>query len=162
MKNLKNQIEEIAEFVRIESNLKIDFLDEGSLKLTQAIDGKSIEIFKAGVDEVLRRVDSSGKPFLQVNFTEGTKILITKTLVGFKPAIFEGVDPTRIPNVVTTPDLLSIVEALSDFDFEEDYDEYRALRRMYYSILHGAEAVGFEIENEKLWITHLRQAGAAA
>jgi hypothetical protein len=156
MKKEKSTIEQIADFIETESTLTLDSLTEAGLKLTQNIDGKSLEILTSGVDEVLTREDSTGKPFLQVNFVEGTKILITKSLVGFKPALFEGVDPDRIPNVVTTPDLLSIVEALSDFDFEEDYEEYRALRRMYYSILHGAEAVGFEIENERLWISQTK------
>jgi len=156
MKKEKTTIEQIADFIETESTLTLESKTNTGLKLTQNIDGKSLEILTSGVDEVLIREDSTGKPFLQVNFIEGTKILITKSLVGFKPALFEGVDPDRIPNVVTTPDLLSIVEALSDFDFEEDYEEYRALRRMYYSILHGAEAVGFEIENERLWISHAK------
>lgn len=151
-------MEQIADFIESESSLTLDSLSQTGLTLTQNIDGKSLEILTSGVEEVLTREDSAGKPFLQVNFIEGTKILITNSLVGFKPALFEGVDPERIPNVVTTPDLLSIVEALSDFDFEEDYEEYRALRRMYYSILHGAEAVGFEIENERLWISHTKAA----
>jgi len=156
MKKEKTTIEQIADFIETESTLTLESMTNSGLKLTQNVDGKSLEILTSGVDEVLIREDSTGKPFLQVNFIEGTKILITKSLVGFKPALFEGVDPDRIPNVVTTPDLLSIVEALSDFDFEEDYEEYRALRRMYYSILHGAEAVGFEIENERLWISHAK------
>ena len=156
MKSKKSTIELIADFIGKDSTLTLDSVDEVGLKFTQNIDGKSLEILTSGVDEVLTREDSTGKVFLQVNFIHGTKILITKSLVGFKPALFEGVDPNRIPNVVTTPDLLSIVEALSDFDFEEDYEEYRALRRMYYSILHGAEAVGFEIENERLWISRAK------
>lgn len=158
MKKEKTTIEMIADFIETESTLSLDSISETGLKITQNIDGKSLEILTSGVDEVLTREDSAGKPFLQINFIEGTKILITKSLVGFKPALFDGVDPDRIPNVVTTPDLLSIVEALSDFDFEEDYEEYRALRRMYYSILHGAEAVGFEIDNERLWISHAKAA----
>jgi len=158
MENNKPFIEQIADFIEAESALTLNSVTNAGLTLTQNIDGKSLEILTSGVDEVLTREDSTGKPFLQVNFIEGTKILITNSLVGFKPALFEGVDHERIPNVVTTPDLLSIVEALSDFDFEEDYEEYRALRRMYYSILHGAEAVGFEIENERLWVSQTKAA----
>ena len=156
MKSKKSIVQQIVDFIKTESTLTLDSLDEVGLKLTQNIDGKSLEIEIAGVDEVITREDSTGRAFLQVNFIKGTKILITNSLVGFKPALFEGVDPNRIPNVVTTPDLLSIVEALSDFNFEENYEEYRALKRMYYSILHGAEAVGFEIENERLWVSHAK------
>ncbi len=156
MENSSSTLKQIADFIESESTLTLDSLSDSGLTLIQNVDGKSLEILTSGVDEVLTRKDSAGKPFLQVNFIEGTKILITRSLVGFKPAIFEGIDPTRIPNVVTTPDLLSIVEALADFDFEEDYEEYKALRRMYYSILHGAEAVGFEIDNERLWVSQAK------
>lgn len=162
MENKKEQFELIVDFLNKNSSLEMDFVEEGKLKLTQTVDGKSLEIDSLGVEDVLEREDSSGKPFLQVNFLTGSKILLTKSLVGFKPALFDGVDPKRIPNVVTTPDLLSIVEAMSEFDKEEDYSEYRALRRMYYSILHGAEAVGFEITNEKLWVAQMNSGSAAA
>jgi len=161
MKKQKDTFEIIDQFLADESGLKLDFIDNDNLKLTQVVDGKSIEIQRFGVEEVLERLDSSGKPFLQINFLSGSKILLTKTLVGFKPAIFEGVDAKRIPNVVTTPDLLSIIEAFSDFD-ENEVSEIRALRRMYFSILHGAEAIGFDLTNEKLWLTKLLPEAAAA
>jgi len=151
----------IDQFLTEESGLQLDFIDSDHLKLTQVVDGKSLEIQRFGVEEVLERLDSAGKPFLQINFLSGSKILLTKSLVGFKPAIFEGVDAKRIPNVVTTPDLLSIIEAFSEFE-EDEVSEIRALRRMYFSILHGAEAIGFDLTNEKLWLTKLLPESAAA
>lgn len=161
MNNKQDNFKIIGEFLNNGSGMTLDFLGEDKLKLTQQVDGKSIEIERFGVEEVLERKDSTGKPFLQVNFFSGSKILLTKSLVGFKPALFEGVDARRVPNVVTTPDLLSIIEAFSEFD-EEEVSEIRALRRMYFAILHGAEAVGFDLTNEKLWLTKLLPDSAAA
>ncbi len=151
----------IIDFLNNKSELKLSFLGDDVLKLTQGVDGKSLEIKRYGIEEILERHDSTGKPFLQVNFFSGSKILLTESLVGFKPAMFEGVDPKRVPNVVTTPDLLSIIEAFSEFN-KEEVTEIRALRRMYFAILHGAEAVGFDLTNEKLWLTKLLPDSAAA
>jgi hypothetical protein len=161
MEKQRDTFEVIGQFLKKESGLKLDFLNDDKLKLTQAVDGKSLEIERFGVEEVLERLDSAGKPFLQINFLSGAKILLTKSLVGFKPAIFKGVDAKRVPNVVTTPDLLSIIEAFSEFE-EDEVGVIRALRRMYFSILHGAEAIGFDLTNEKLWLTKLLPESAAA
>lgn len=162
MEKQQDVFEIISNYLKLESSgLHLDFLSEDKMRLTQDIDGKSLEIEKFGIEEVLERSDSNGKPFLQINFMSGSKILLTKSLVGFKPALFEGVDAERIPNVVTTPDLLSIIEAFSDFD-EAEVSERRALRRMYFAILQGAEDVGFELKNEKLWLSKLDATTAAA
>ena len=161
MEKTKDTFKTIGDFLNKDSSLTLNFLGDDKLQLTQHVDGKSLEIERFGVEEVLEREDSSGKPFLQINFFSGSKILLTKSLVGFKPAMFEGVDSKRVPNVVTTPDLLSIIEAFSEFD-EEEVAEIRALRRMYFAILHGAEAVGFDLTNEKLWLTKLLPDSAAA
>ncbi len=161
MEKTKDTFKVIGDFLNEDSGLSLSFLGDDKLRLTQHADGKSLEIERFGVEEILEREDSSGKPFLQVNFFSGSKILLTKSLVGFKPAVFEGVDAKRVPNVVTTPDLLSIIEAFSEFD-EEEVAEIRALRRMYFAILHGAEAVGFDLTNEKLWLTKLLPDSAAA
>lgn len=152
----------ISKFLKLETTeLKLDFVTDDKIRLTQEVDGKSLEIDRYGIEEVLERADSGGHPFLQVNFLSGTKILLTKNLVGFKPAFFEGVGEGRIPNVVTTPDLFSIIEAFSDFD-ETEISERRALKRMYFAILQGAEAVGFELKNEKLWLSKLDASSVAA
>lgn len=161
MEKTQDTFKIIGDFLNDESGLTLNFIGGDVLKLTQDVDGKSLNIERFGVEEVLEREDSTGKPFLQVNFFSGSKILLTKSLVGFKPAMFDGVDTKRVPNVVTTPDLLSIVEAFSEFD-EEEVAEIRALRRMYFAILHGAEAVGFDLTNEKLWLTKLLPDSAAA
>ncbi|MGH1468128.1 MAG: hypothetical protein ACRBBP_04495 [Bdellovibrionales bacterium] len=161
MEKTKDTFKIIGDFLEERSGLTLNFIGDDTLKLTQNVDGKSLQIERFGVEEVLEREDSAGKPFLQVNFFSGSKILLTKSLVGFKPAMFEGVDEKRVPNVVTTPDLLSIIEAFSEFD-EGEVAEIRALRRMYFAILHGAEAVGFDLTNEKLWLTKLLPDSAAA
>lgn len=142
--------------------------DEKVLELTQKEDFKNISIEFEQIEKVLLRQDVDGSRFLQINFLNGVKILITKTLVGFKPNQLVGFDLTRIPRVVTTVDLISISKAIEDlFDSEETSEskvEVEILKKVYQSILYGAENVGFKMQAEKTWLSAvlLNQSAAAA
>ena len=49
-----------------------------------------------------------------MNFQNSYKVLLTDNLIGFKPQETLGLDMTRIPKVVTTPDLFSVYEAIEE------------------------------------------------
>lgn len=142
--------------------------DEKTLELTQKDDLKNISIEFEQIEKVLVRQDVDGSKFLQLNFLHGSKILITKTLVGFKPNQLVGFDLTRIPRVVTTVDLVSVSKAIGDlFDSEETAEskvEVEILKKVYQSILYGAESVGFKMQAEKTWLSAilLNQAATVA
>ena len=111
----------------------------------------------ASVEEVLVREDSDGRSFLQVNFLDGKKILITEKLVGFKPAETLGLDLRKLPKVVTTPDLVSVLEAIEESvnNYGHRAEEVDVLRRVFDSVLNGAEAVGFEVGAERNWLNFI-------
>ena len=142
--------------------------DENSLELTQKEDMKKIVIDFEEIEKVLTRQDVDDSKFLQINFKSGTKILVTKSLVGFKPNQLVGFDLTKIPRVVTTIDLQSVAKAIEDlFDSEETFEsktEIEILKKVYLSILYGAENVGFKMQAEKAWLSSilLNQSAAAA
>ncbi|MCC7406210.1 MAG: hypothetical protein IT288_17580 [Bdellovibrionales bacterium] len=127
------------------------------LQIFQKADGKSLSFEVLDIDEVIPRTDSEGKPFLQVNFLSGKKILLTDTLVGFKPAVNPGLDMGKLPSVVTTPDLISVVEAIEESmsSTETEPEEIEVLRRVFGSVLEGGEAVGFDLTSERVWLTRL-------
>jgi hypothetical protein len=66
-------------------------------------------------------------------------------------------DLSKLPKVVTTPDLLSVVEAIEDSMASPPApgDELDLLKRVFDSVLRGAEAVGFDITPERLWLQSL-------
>ena len=101
------------------------------------------------------RTDVDGSPFIQVNFLNKKKVLITKKLIGFKPVEVVGLDSQKIPKVVTTLDLRSIRYAIEELlDGEESYQltlELDVLKKVYQSIMMGAEEVGFDVQQEKSW-----------
>ncbi len=145
----------ITEFVSRSSGLKSSLLDrEDIMRIFQRADGKAIAFALAELDEVIQRVDSDGHSFLQVNFQSGKKILLTQNLIGFKPAASRGLDLSKLPKVVTTPDLLSVVEAIEDSlsSATAQPEELDVLKKVFDSVLRGAEAVGFDTTSERVWL----------
>ncbi|MCC2679010.1 MAG: hypothetical protein K0R29_1586 [Pseudobdellovibrio sp.] len=161
MKKINNEatsqhINDVINYLETNTQFIFKFTEE-KLELTQKEDMKKIVIDFEHIEKVLTRQDVDESKFLQVNFTNGTKILITKSLVGFKPNQLVGFDLTKIPRVVTTIDLQSVSKAIEDlFDSEDTYEtqtEIEILKKVYQSILYGAENVGFKMQAEKTWLT---------
>lgn len=127
------------------------------IKIIQSVDGRIFSFCATDLSEVLERTDSDGKNFIQVNFRDGNKVLFTDTLVGFKPSQILGLDLTKIPKVVTTPDLMSVLEAIEDCLSSEiaNAHELEILKKVYVSILNGGESVGFELATERNWLLRL-------
>lgn len=149
-------IDIICNYVDSSEQLLLSKFETG-FSIEQRVDGKSITVDKNRIADVLTRMDSDGKDFLQVNFNCGKKILITERLIGFKPIQFQGIDLEKLPKVVTTPDLGSVVDAISDGLCQSltTTDEIDVLKRVFHSVLLGAEAVGFELNEERDWLARL-------
>lgn len=149
-------INDVINYLESHTQFTFKFTEE-KLELTQKEDMKKILIDFEQIEKVLIRQDVDESKFLQINFSSGTKILITKSLVGFKPNQLVGFDLTKIPRVVTTIDLQSVSKAIEDlFDSEDTYEtqtEIEILKKVYQSILYGAENVGFKMQAEKTWLT---------
>ena len=82
--------------------------------------------------------------------------MLTDNLVGFKPSETWGLDMSRIPKVVTTPDLHSVLDAIEDsLGSDQAESEVEILKKVYYSILTGAEKIGFELPFERRCLERL-------
>jgi ABC-type histidine transport system ATPase subunit len=160
-------LNQIVNFLDQQASFKYT-VNENQITIQQSEDKKMISVNIADVEKVLSRVDYDGAQFLQVNFHGQLKILITKNLVGFKPIETLGFDSQKIPKVVTTVDLVSIVSAIEDLydseDNQQTLTEIEVLKKVFQSILVGAEAVGFDMRAEKLWFSRnlLNQSAASA
>ena len=128
-----------------------------TLEIHQSLDKKHISFNRRAVDNILKRKDAHNEPFLQIDFCSGKKILLTKSLIGFAPAACAGLDPCKLPKVVTTSDLLSVIEAIeSSIQGQENYEEkLEDVQLFFESIAGGAEAVGFHMAGERLWVEKL-------
>ncbi len=150
-------VAEITKFVGSASGLAIEEKSDKEVTVIQHTDGKKFKFSTTDLVEVLPRVDLDGKDFIQVNFTSGMKVLFTDNLVGFKPFEVTGLDMSKIPRVVTTPDLMSVFEAIEEsLSSEDGIDmELDILRKVYQSILIGGEMAGFDLKFERKWMDRL-------
>ncbi len=150
-------IQSIVKFVSQSRGLR--FLESGTdeLIICQSVDGKYLTVDTNTISEVLPRTDSKKDLFLQVNFSDGKKVILTENLIGFKPAIYSDLDMNRLPKVVTTPDLISFIEVLEDslYDTEVSMDEIEDVKQYFECVLMGAEAIGFNLICERIWIARL-------
>ena len=156
-KSTHAELDHILNFVDSSKGLRAQISESGKVQIRQDLDGKLFSFTSQEVSEVLHRADAEGKPFIQVNFKNGAKVLLTETLVGFKPIETLGLDMSRIPKVVTTPDLVSVYEALEEsLGADNGLDhEVEILKKVYMAIISGGEKVGFDLENERKWLNRL-------
>ncbi|QDK46556.1 hypothetical protein DOM22_15980 [Bdellovibrio sp. ZAP7] len=156
-KSTHAELDHILNFVDSSKGLRAKMNETGRVQLRQDLDGKLFTFSSQDVNEVLHRADSEGKAFLQVNFKNGAKILLTETLIGFKPIETLGLDMTRIPKVVTTPDLVSVYDAIEEsLGADNGNDtEVEILKKVYLAIISGGEKVGFDLAAERKWLNRL-------
>ena len=159
--------EKIADYVTAHSGLKLVWVDSDQCQIHQMTDKKFITLNLHEIEEILVRNDYQQEEFLQINMQAQKKILITKNLIGFKPLPIQGLELSRLPKVVTTVDLVSVAQAIEELLSGENSTtliEVDILRRVYMSILYGAEKVGFCLDEEKRWLAfnfhHFYQASA--
>lgn len=161
---ISQNVNEILVFLENTASFKYSFTGT-SIEIIQSEDQKRIEIENERIEKVLVREDVDGSNFLQINFISGEKILITKALIGFKPHELNNFDASRIPKVVTTVDLISVSSAIEElFEAEEtatSLAEIEVLKKIYQSILFGAEEVGFKISTEKRWLSRIMHSNSA-
>lgn len=150
-------LEEILAFVDQSAGLSSNVTESGVIAIQQNVDGKVFRFTGEELSEVLQRFDSDGKQFIQVNFQSGNKVLFTENLVGFKPRETVGLDMSKIPRVVTTPDLLSVFEAIEDSLSSDATPEHEVeiLKKVFMAILQGGELAGFDLEFERRWLSRL-------
>ena len=156
-------IKALSVYVETATGLKFRQVDDSTVEIHQVADQKKIKFELTGVSEVLSRSDSDGNAFVQVNFKTGKKILLTSTLVGFKPAPILGLDINKLPKVVTTPDLISVFEAIEEaMAARATSDELETLKKVFNAILAGGELIGFDLAQERQWLWCLMHSKASA
>ena len=152
--NPKSLIEEF-----LSKNAKLSLLKEEGEKMTlmQSYDKKTLSFYESDIEKVLKRRDHNGESFLQVNFKNGKKVLLTNEFVGFPPAVCSGIPVGRLPKVVTTADLLSVIEAIegSLYGTDQYQESLYDVKLFFEAIAGGAETAGFSLTGERLWFEKL-------
>lgn len=158
---MKEKLDKLVEHLKCSGGLAYNSLSNG-LEISQRQDNKSLKIDFAQVEDILFRDETEHKPFLQVNFADGKKILVTDELIGFKPMPLPGLKFEKLPKVVTTTDLVSVFEAAEEALSAGMSDEVEALKQVFTAILRGGENVGFDLTRERDWFARLLNTKASA
>ena len=127
---------------------------ENEFSILQSYDKKTLFISVESVEKVLERQDQKGEVFLQINFKNGKKIILTEEFIGFAPAGCVGLFPEKLPKVVTTADLLNVIDAIesSVYGTEQYQESLSDVKLFFEAIASGAESVGFDLTGERLWV----------
>lgn len=161
--NMEQHLKALSDYVSSTPGLSYNVLNPENIEIHQLSDKKAIKFELAEISDVLSRSDSEGQAFIQVNFKTGKKILLTGSLIGFKPAPILGLDLNKLPKVVTTPDLISVFEAIEDaVAMKASSDELETLKKVFNSILAGGELIGFDLAQERQWLWCLMTTKATA
>ena len=149
--DFKKLFTEIEGFIEASDGLKIvDSNLSDYIVIEQKVDGHQMRFNLFDLEESLEREDDQGKSFLQVNFASGKKVLLTDSLVGFRPLGLYGLDMEKLPKVVTTPDIQSVFEAIQEsLQSSDKPEELDILRKVFDSVICGGEAVGFDLAEER-------------
>lgn len=149
--NNDNLAKQIIDFVNASKGLRM--INTGLtdyMGIEQKSDSRTLRFNIFDLDEVILRSDDENKTFLQVNFLSGKKILLTEQLIGFRPMALFGLDMDKLPKVVTTPDIISIFEAIQEtLQSGDDNDDLETLRKVYDAVLCGGESIGLDLTNER-------------
>lgn len=131
--------------------------EDKKITLFQSYDKKTLSFYESDIEKVLERKDYNGEVFLQVDFKNGKKILLTHEFIGFSPAVCSDMKTKKLPKVVTTADLLSVIEAIEGSLYGTDrYQEsLHDIKLFFETIASGAESVGFDLSGERLWLERL-------
>lgn len=150
-------LEEVVSFVAQAPGLMTETRNDGRTRIQQRADGKFIDIAPEELEEVLFRSDTEGRLFLQINFATTKKILVTESILGFKPIPVANLDSAKIPKVVTTLDIHSVAEVIQDALHAQDSNakEVNLLKSVLEAVIAGGESVGFDLSAERKWITRL-------
>jgi hypothetical protein len=153
----KKLLADIQTFVSGTRGLRCNEIDLDRMRIHQNIDGKTVTLEASLLDDVLIRSDASGEEFLQVNFSSGLKILLTGALIGFRPTAPKGLDVSRLPRVVTTPDILNVFDAIQEALHASgtDMHEISVLKKIYEAVIAGGEAVGIDLSRERSWLSRI-------
>ena len=125
--------------------------------LRQDHDKKTLCFYESDIEKIFTRTDYNGENFLQVNFKNSKKILLTDEFVGFPPAVCSGIESKKLPKVVTTADLLSVIEAMESslYGTDQYQESLHDVRLFFEAIASGAESIGFSLIGERLWVEKL-------
>ena len=119
------------------------------IKVKQPDDQMNLTISFSEIDSTYVQIDSLGKKYLQINLNDGGRLLLTQRVIGFEAKKDSRLRSGFLPDVVTTLDLLNIMEAFESSlrDGHQSEEEQYLLNKAFRAIAKGATRIGFNVSH---------------
>lgn len=135
----------LLQFIKKTEGLRIKQQAQYYIVIEQIEDKSFLKIFFHHISHISFSSEKQNGHYIQVNFTNHTKCILTNHLIGFAPVKSLLLDKNALPEVVSSMDLLNIIEAFeSNLRNSGEAENFLFLNQVYHAVLNGGKQVGIE------------------
>lgn len=135
----------LLNFIKKASGLKIKQQDKYFIIIEQLEDKSCLKVFFHNISYISFAKDDTGGQYIQIDFLNKTKCILTDSLIGFSPVKSLLLNKNALPEVVSSIDLLNIIEAFeANLRNSGEAEEFLFLNQVYHAVLNGGKQIGIE------------------
>lgn len=135
----------LLQFIKNAKGLRVKQQGQNFITIEQLEDKSFLKVFFYQIRHVSQSPESNKDSYIQINFTNNTKCILTDNLIGFAPIKSFLLDKNALPEVVSSMDLLNIIEAFeSNLRNSGEPEDFLFLNQVYHSVLNGGKHIGIE------------------
>ncbi|MBE8162641.1 MAG: hypothetical protein HAW63_01470 [Bdellovibrionaceae bacterium] len=135
----------LLSFINKASGLQIKKSTNDYIIIEQLEDKSFLKIFFHHIDYISFSKDARKESYIQLNFINNTKCILTSDLIGFSPVKSLLLNKNSLPEVVSSIDLLNILEAFeASLRNSGNSEDFLFLNQVYNAVLNGGKKVGME------------------
>ncbi|MBE8221821.1 MAG: hypothetical protein HAW60_03740 [Bdellovibrionales bacterium] len=135
----------LLNFVSKADGLNIKQQTSDYVIIEQNEDRSFLKVFFNNISCITFSKKEQGECYIQLNFINNTKCILTNGLIGFAPIKSILLDKNSLPEIVSSIDLLNIIEAFEDsLRNSGESEDFLFLSQVYHSVLNGGKNIGIE------------------
>lgn len=135
----------LLNFIKKATGLRLKQQSNNYIIIEQLEDKSFLKIFFHHISYISCSKEKQGDHYIQLDFTNNTKCILTNNLIGFAPIKSLLLKKNCLPEVVSSMDLLNIIEAFeSNLRNSGEPEDFLFLSQVYYAVLNGGKNIGIE------------------
>lgn len=135
----------LLSFINKAAGLRLKQQSHNYITIEQLEDKSFLKIFFHHISYISFSKETSNKNYIQLNFTNNTKCILTNNLIGFAPIKSLLLEKSSLPEVVSSMDLLNIIEAFeANLRNSGEPEDFLFLSQVYHAVLNGGKKIGIE------------------
>lgn len=135
----------LLSFIKKTRGLRVKNQNLTSITIEQKEDKSFLKIFFHQISHISLASETKKEDYIQINFINKTKCILTESLIGFAPIKSLLLDKNSLPEVVSSIDLLNILEAFeANLRNSGEIEDFLFLNQVYHAVLNGGKHIGLE------------------